>query len=974
MTIELLILLLISCLSFVLILKNFNIAVYVLLLLSVLLHKELFSFYAWDFLPVRFFMLAFAAATSFKLLQEIIQAKSIKPVITQLKDPFIFLLIALLLIKAASIFFTRNLSASLFMLVFFVTAVLLGFALFKHLFGKEQAILKYIKFYIVIGFILCVFGFFQTVLYLKTEVIIGALWNVPGNLPRVGATFWDVNHFAALLSVLLTLLGAFIVLPLVHSGKKDLVKQFVKQRAGYVVMFVPMLAILLLTNSRTAWISAAVSFIAFVSLLFVRKFGSKGVLIIAAVILVISAVGLREYSIKSSPFRAVVKQYFHYRMDSFDSHMLLLTGAFQIFERYPILGGGIGSFYEQFSKMPVSAEFFGRDPAALNTRVPPHTIWGELVAETGILGLVVFTLMVGLIFMVLLYVALRSKDTNQVLIASGMFSSILGLMVAGVFYSYNAEFFWIILFLFFLYGASALGRDYKVATLLNYFVYKTPMPIILVALITFGLLFINLGGNHLIPWDEAIYAKISKNMVVTGEYTTQYWLGTTPWYEKPPLYMWLMAFLMNMGGFTSLMARLPSAFFGFGGIILAYLLGKKLVNKTAGLFAAFALGTTTQYLYYARTSMLDVTSAFFIALALYLYLLAREKNKIILWLAGGLAIGLSVMTKGVIGLFPFGIIAVYEFYQLLVERKNYPFKIIVKLVLMGLVAFLVFMPWHIEMFKRFGDAFIQKYLLYHVFDRALQDIEDKGRPFWWYLIVLKVSMRTWFVVLMAAFPYALANLLPTEKLAKLLKVKDVQKLASLKLAASSKHLVFLLIWIGLVFLMFSAATSKLVWYIIPIYLPLCIVIGAFIAKVLELKYFNNVVLKSLLVILIIFGQLFYLFLNKNLVYTSDLTGSQALLLQTKDKKFGVATPVLLDKIELPLAAFYTDGPFELVEFSQLREKAKNRAPDTGVFFIDKESRLRKLQELYGGIIFNDQIKEWQIGYILSQKEMTAGLK
>src|SRR3989337_729656 len=45
----------ICILSYVLILRNLDFAVYVLILLSVLLHKELFSFYRWDLMPIRAF-------------------------------------------------------------------------------------------------------------------------------------------------------------------------------------------------------------------------------------------------------------------------------------------------------------------------------------------------------------------------------------------------------------------------------------------------------------------------------------------------------------------------------------------------------------------------------------------------------------------------------------------------------------------------------------------------------------------------------------------------------------------------------------------------------------------------------------------------------------------------------------------------------------------------------------------------------
>ena len=125
------------------------------------------------------------------------------------------------------------------------------------------------------------------------------------------------------------------------------------------------------------------------------------------------------------------------------------------------------------------------------------------------------------------------------------------------------------------------------------------------------LIFSGLGSNHLIPWDEAIYAKVAKNMVVNNNYLVPHWDSlSTGWYEKPPLYMWMMSIPMRLIGFNSWSARLPSALFGFFTVALVYLLAKKFFNKTAAFISSLALMTTVHFLYYSRASMLDVTTTF----------------------------------------------------------------------------------------------------------------------------------------------------------------------------------------------------------------------------------------------------------------------------------------------------------------------------------------------------------------------------
>ena len=58
----------------------------------------------------------------------------------------------------------------------------------------------------------------------------------------------------------------------------------------------------------------------------------------------------------------------------------------------------------------------------------------------------------------------------------------------------------------------------------------------------------------------------------------------------------------------------------------------------------------------------------------------------------------------------------------------------------------------------------------------------------------------------------------------------------------------------------------------------------------------------------------YLVTVKGMVYTSDLTGSQARLLQRKDAELGIESKVYIDRLEEPVVLFYTDGPFEIIDF------------------------------------------------------------
>ena len=891
MNIELIIIFLIFLLSLYIVLTRYDLSIYLLLFLSVLLHKELFSFYRWDLMPIRAFMFSVVIGSIIKLFIYYKKNRTWKHIFPKLKDPVFISLFILWLIRGISLLFSKNIQASLLLFAFFTTIIFLSSYLLFELKDKPDKIMHFLKVYLFITFGLSIFGYLQLLILQTTGITIGALWSIPGNIARVGTVFWDVNHYGALLSAMIPISLVMLVL------SKD-----IKNKAFYFIIFLSLSGSLFLTNSRSAWIMGGVSFLVFLTLMLIRRYGLKGILYIFISVVLISTPFLYEYSIKSSPFRAKIKQYFHYRMDSFDSHMLLLTGAFQVFEKYPVLGGGYGSFFEHFSKTDIAPVYFGRDPAALNTRVPAHTIWGELLSETGILGFLSFVSFCIFTLAPLVFIGLKTKEKKEYLTGSVMFSVLIGWLTAGIFYSYNSEFFWIIFLLFSSWGIGTLVKYTKVADIIIETANNGKFHLFFISMLSLMLIFINLGRNHLIPYDEAIYAKISRNMIETGEYFVQSWIPGKVWYEKPPLYMWMMAGSMKIFGVNSFSARFPSAVFGFLTILLVHVFTNKYFGKLASFISSILLVTTVQYLYYSRASMLDITTTFFITLALYSYYSTREERRQnLFWILTGLSIGLAVMTKGIVGFLPIPIIFLNEGYLYITRDKVLNKTYIWQYLYCITSAVFIFVPWHILMYQKFGNSFLSNYLGYHVWDRATTAIEDKGRPFFWYLVVLKVSMRLWFISLIMAFPYAVY-----------------------KLYRKEKHLLLPLIWAVFAFIFFSSAKSKLVWYITPIYPALAVIVGWFISKIIhyisdfgykKINNFNGRLFKSIVMLVITIVALFYFFLNKGLVYTSDLTGSQASLLEYKDEYFGTDSVVYIDRLELPISLFYTQGPFIDYDFN-----------------------------------------------------------
>ena len=84
---------------------------------------------------------------------------------------------------------------------------------------------------------------------------------------------------------------------------------------------------------------------------------------------------------------------------------------------------------------------------------------------------------------------------------------------------------------------------------------------LLIALVA-ALLFIpGLGAVHLFDWDEINFAEIAREMLATHNWL-QPQIGYVPFYEKPPLFMWMQAVSMSAFGVNEFAARFPDAICG----------------------------------------------------------------------------------------------------------------------------------------------------------------------------------------------------------------------------------------------------------------------------------------------------------------------------------------------------------------------------------------------------------------------------
>ena len=101
-----------------------------------------------------------------------------------------------------------------------------------------------------------------------------------------------------------------------------------------------------------------------------------------------------------------------------------------------------------------------------------------------------------------------------------------------------------------------------------------------------ALLFIPfLGKVHLFDWDEINFAESAREMIASGDYQTVR-IFFEPFWEKPPLFIWLQVLALKLFGINEFAARFPNAICGILTLLVLYNLGKKLYNPKFGLIWA----------------------------------------------------------------------------------------------------------------------------------------------------------------------------------------------------------------------------------------------------------------------------------------------------------------------------------------------------------------------------------------------------
>ncbi|MES2514767.1 MAG: glycosyltransferase family 39 protein [Bacteroidota bacterium] len=310
------------------------------------------------------------------------------------------------------------------------------------------------------------------------------------------------------------------------------------------------------------------------------------------------------------------------------------------------------------------------------------------------------------------------------------------------------------------------------------------------------LLFIPFIGNMpLFDWDEINFAECAREMLVTGN-RSDVQLYFHPFWEKPPLFIWLQTMSMAVFGVNEFAARFPNALCGVFTLLILYKTGKELNDRKFGLIWTFVYASTLLPHLFFKSGIIDPWFNLFIYISVY-NLVQHTNNPVgrsgyKTAIIAGFFLGLALLTKGPAALILVGL-TVAVFFVISRFKKISSVKFLVAFF----AAFLVTgLSWFaVELLNGHGEV-IKEFIDYQVRLFNTED-SDHGGPFIYHFVVL----------LLGCFPASLFLILAHRRSS-----------SDLPFQRHTKRWMMSLFWVVLI--LFSIVQTKIVHYSSLCYFPL----------------------------------------------------------------------------------------------------------------------------------------------------------
>jgi len=307
-----------------------------------------------------------------------------------------------------------------------------------------------------------------------------------------------------------------------------------------------------------------------------------------------------------------------------------------------------------------------------------------------------------------------------------------------------------------------------------------------------AIFFFHLGSYGLWEPDEARYAEIAREMLASGNFVVPH-LNYVAYVEKPPLLYWMGAAWMVVLGVNEYSARLTPALAALAGVLMTWVFARRTIDPGRALLAGAILATSVLYAVMAQVLTTDMLLTAAITAALFSMFLHWREGGRWCWI-GYVAIALGVLTKGPVAIvIPALTVAIFLWWQGELRGALRRFHVLAGAAIVVIIA----APWFVAVSLR-EPGFVDFYFVGEHLRRFWEPSYSHGEPFYYYVPVMAAGMMPWTLMAPLVAWRGLART-PVDR--------------------------FCVVAAVVILALFSAASSKLIPYILPALPPLAVLLA-----------------------------------------------------------------------------------------------------------------------------------------------------
>ncbi|WP_160674204.1 glycosyltransferase family 39 protein [Clostridium sp. C8-1-8] len=341
-------------------------------------------------------------------------------------------------------------------------------------------------------------------------------------------------------------------------------------------------------------------------------------------------------------------------------------------------------------------------------------------------------------------------------------------------------------------------------------------------------LFYKIGTEPINDWDEARHGINAYEMIKNNNYIVNTFNYENDYYNlKPPLSYWAIIIGFKTIGYNLVGLRFFSVLSALCTIFLVAVFTYKRFGRIASLISSGVMATSVQFFraHCARSADADSLYVLLFTIAVIGCIYAYHKLEFIY--ISGLTFSLAFLDKSWHSIAIVGVVGCYLLATKLIIKIN-----LKQWIIFFLCSFTPIFLWGTFRVRYDGYRFIKEMINYDLLSRTSTALEGHIGPWNYYLELLYSNYIIYIITIFILILILIAS-----------------RGFVLCLKSNFSEYIGIILWIIVPLLMFSIAKTKLSWYIVSIYPPLAILLGALAEE--SISTFKRSIIPIILIVAII---------------------------------------------------------------------------------------------------------------------------